>query len=117
MVTVLVNLLDNAWKYSGDEKKVSLTADAQNGCVVFAVRDNGIGLSPSDAKRVFQRFYQVHQHLSPTRGGCGLGLSIVQFIVSAHRGTVRVESELGRGSTFIVTLPAAGSSESSEAIL
>jgi len=106
MTTALVNLLDNAWKFSGEGKRIALAADAQNGSVVFTVRDNGIGLAPRDAKRVFQRFYQVRQHHSPTGGGCGLGLSIVQFIVSAHRGTVRVNSELGRGSTFIVVLPA-----------
>jgi signal transduction histidine kinase len=115
MVTVLVNLLDNAWKYSGEAKQIALSATAQDGRVLFTVRDNGIGLSPREAKRVFQRFYQVNQHLSRTGGGCGLGLSIVQFIVSAHHGTVRVESEPGRGSTFIVTLPAAGDRESPEA--
>jgi signal transduction histidine kinase len=114
MVTVLVNLLDNAWKYSGEAKQIALSATAQDGRVLFTVRDNGIGLSPREAKRVFQRFYQVNQHLSQTGGGCGLGLSIVQFIVSAHHGTVRVESEPGRGSTFIVTLPAAGDRESLE---
>ena len=105
MVTALVNLLDNAWKYSGEAKQISLTAKAQNGSVIFTVRDNGIGLSPRDTKRIFQRFYQVHQHLSPTGGGCGLGLSIVQFIVTEHRGTVQVESEPERGSTFTITLP------------
>lgn len=111
LVTALVNLLDNAWKYSGDVKQIALTAGAQNGSVSFTVRDNGIGLAPRDAKRIFQRFYQVHPHLAPTGGGCGLGLSIVQFIVSAHHGTVRVDSEPDRGSTFVVTLPAAGLSE------
>ena len=115
LVTALVNLLDNAWKYSGDAKEITLTARAQNGAVVFTVRDNGIGLAPRDAKRIFQRFHQVHQQRSPTGGGCGLGLSIVQFIVSAHRGTVRVESEPGHGSAFIVTLPAAPAHEASAA--
>ena len=114
LVTALVNLLDNAWKYSGEAKQIALTATAHDGSVVFAVRDNGIGLPPRDAKRIFQRFYQVHPHLSPTRGGCGLGLSIVQFIVSAHRGTVRVESAPGHGSTFIITLPVADGRETLE---
>jgi signal transduction histidine kinase len=107
MVTALVNLLDNAYKYSGDEKQITLCASADNGSVCFAVRDNGIGLSPRDTKRVFKRFYQVDQRLSRTGGGCGLGLSIVQFIVTAHHGSVRVESQPGRGSTFSISLPQA----------
>ncbi len=107
MVTVLLNLLDNAWKYSGDDKQIILSAGAENGNVVFAVKDNGIGLSPRETKRIFKRFYQVDQRLARTGGGCGLGLSIVQYIVTAHHGAIRVESEPARGSTFIITLPAA----------
>jgi signal transduction histidine kinase len=105
MVTALVNLLDNAYKYSGEEKQITLSATAENGSVFFAVKDNGIGLSPRDTKRIFKRFFQVDQRLSRSGGGCGLGLSIVKFIVTAHHGSVRVESELGRGSTFIISLP------------
>ena len=107
MVTALVNLLDNAYKYSGEEKQITLSAGTRNGSVVFAVKDNGIGLAPRDTKRIFKRFYQVDQRLSRSGGGCGLGLSIVKFIVTAHRGTVRVESQPGRGSTFIISLPGA----------
>jgi signal transduction histidine kinase len=105
LVTALVNLLDNAYKYSGEEKQITLTADAGNGSVSFAVKDNGIGLSPRDTKRVFKRFYQVDQRLSRIGGGCGLGLSIVKFVVTAHRGTVRVESRPGQGSTFVIAIP------------
>jgi signal transduction histidine kinase len=104
MVTALLNLLDNAYKYSGEEKQIALTADAGNGSVAYSVKDNGIGLSPRDRKRIFKRFYQVDQNFRGG-GGCGLGLSIVQFVVSAHHGTVRVESEPGRGSTFIISIP------------
>jgi two-component system sensor histidine kinase SenX3 len=75
--------------------------------VDFAVADNGIGVAPREIKRIFKRFYQVDQRLARTGGGCGLGLSIVQFIVTAHQGTVRVESEPGRGSTFTISIPAA----------
>ena len=105
MVTAVVNLLDNAYKYSGDEKQITLTAGAENGSVVFSVKDNGIGLSPRDTRRIFKRFYQVDQRLSRSGGGCGLGLSIVKFIVTAHHGTVLVESEPGRGSMFTISLP------------
>jgi signal transduction histidine kinase len=107
LVTAVVNLLDNAYKYSGEEKHITLSATAENGSVFFAVKDNGIGLSPRDTKRIFKRFFQVDQRLSRSGGGCGLGLSIVKFIVTAHQGNVRVESQPGRGSTFTITLPRA----------
>jgi signal transduction histidine kinase len=106
MVTALVNLLDNAWKYSGDEKEILLTAEARNGDVIFAVKDNGIGLPAAEKDRIFKRFYQVDPKLSRTGSGCGLGLSIVQFIVTAHHGAITVESEPGKGSTFTIMLPA-----------
>jgi signal transduction histidine kinase len=107
MVTALLNLLDNACKYSGERKEITLRAGAENGHVDFEVADNGIGVAPREIKRIFKRFYQVDQRLARTGGGCGLGLSIVQFIVTAHQGTVRVESEPGRGSTFTISIPAA----------
>jgi signal transduction histidine kinase len=106
LVTAVLNLLDNAWKYSGDEKHIVLRTEARNGVVCFAVGDNGIGLSPGETKRVFRRFYQTDQRLARTAGGCGLGLSIVQSIVEAHHGSVRVQSEAGFGSTFTIEIPA-----------
>jgi len=117
LVTALLNLLDNAYKYSGDEKRIRLAARARSGSVCLEVEDNGIGLSPREAKKVFKRFYQVDQSLSRETGGCGLGLSLVQYIVAAHKGKVRVHGEPGKGSTFTIVLPAAagsGEKESSE---
>ena len=105
LVTALLNLLDNAWKYSGDQKHIVLRTETRNGYVSFAVEDNGIGLSPRETKRVFHRFYQTDQRLARVAGGCGLGLSIVQSIVEAHHGTVHVESEPGHGSTFTIEIP------------
>jgi len=116
MVTALLNLLDNAYKYSGEAKEIALTVSTGNGSVTFSVVDNGIGLSPRDAERVFNRFFQVNEHLSRSSGGAGLGLSIVQFVVNAHGGTVQVQSELDRGSAFIVTLPIVNSEKGEEAI-
>jgi signal transduction histidine kinase len=107
LVTALLNLLDNAYKYSGDRKEILLRAGAANGHVTFEVQDNGIGVPPQETRRIFRRFYQVDQRMARTGGGCGLGLSIVDFIVTAHHGSVRVESEPGRGSTFIISLPTA----------
>ncbi len=107
LVTVLVNLLDNACKYCENQPQVLLRTYAADGQVCFAVQDNGIGLSRRSIKRIFDRFYQVDQRLSRKTGGCGLGLSIVRFIVDAHGGAVQVASEPGKGSTFTVRLPVA----------
>jgi signal transduction histidine kinase len=115
MITALVNLLDNAYKYSGEQKQIMLSASAANGSVAFAVKDNGIGLSQRDTRRIFKRFFQVDQRLSRSGGGCGLGLSIVKFIVTAHHGRVRVESQPGRGSTFTISLPGAAASPGQDA--
>ena len=108
LVTVLLNLLDNAWKYSGEEKEVSIRARAADGEVILSVEDNGIGLSHRQIRRIFEPFYQVDQSLSRRAGGCGLGLSIVRFIVRAHGGQVAAASEPGKGSAFTVRLPVAG---------
>lgn len=105
LVTVLINLLENALKYTGEEKRVSLRVSAADGRVVFAVRDNGIGLADAERKQIFEPFYQVDQKLSRTQEGCGLGLSIVREIVAAHRGRIEVESAPGEGSTFRISLP------------
>lgn len=105
MVTALVNLLDNAYKYSAAEKHIVLRAYVEGGNVCFDVEDHGIGLSRTASKKVFKRFYQVDRRMSRDTGGVGLGLSIVQFIVTAHHGTVRVRSRPGQGSTFTITLP------------
>jgi two-component system sensor histidine kinase SenX3 len=74
---------------------------------VFAVDDNGIGIAPREQKRIFRRFYQVDRRLARESGGCGLGLSLVEFIVKAHGGKVQVDSRPGTGSIFSVLLPSA----------
>jgi signal transduction histidine kinase len=114
LVTAVVNLLDNSWKYSGEHKRVRLIARPAGDYVVIEVQDNGVGLSTRAARKVFERFYQVDQRLSRTQGGCGLGLSIVRFIVEAHGGTATVESAPGEGSRFALTLPAEKEGESNE---
>lgn len=108
MITVLVNLLDNAYKYSYDDKHIELRAFARDGSVCFSVSDNGVGMSRRSSKKIFKRFYQVDRSLSRGAEGCGLGLSIARFIVDAHKGSIGVESKPGEGSIFTVKLPAAG---------
>lgn len=105
LVTVLLNLLDNAHKYTPADRRIVVQAYREGNNVVFAVRDNGIGIAPREQKRIFRRFYQVDRRLARDTGGCGLGLSIVDFIVRAHGGEVRVESKPGAGSTFRVFAP------------
>ena len=105
LVTVLINLLDNAYKYTYDEKQIQLRTFAENGFVCFQVRDNGVGLSKRALKKIFDRFYQADQTLSRPAGGCGLGLSIVKFIVDAHHGAITVESRPDQGSIFTVRIP------------
>ena len=109
MVTVLLNLLENAMKYSGDARWIALRVFEREGGVRFEVEDHGIGMSARTARRVFDRFYQADRSLARRVGGCGLGLAIVKFVVEAHAGRVGVESRAGRGSRFSATLPAAGS--------
>ena len=105
LVTVLINLLDNAYKYTRGEKAIVLRAFRSQQGIAFEVRDNGIGIAPRDHKRIFQRFYQVDQRLARETGGCGLGLAIVASIVRAHSGSVSVRSQSGEGSIFTVLLP------------
>jgi signal transduction histidine kinase len=107
MVTAVLNLLDNAFKHTEDQKHIVLRAYPDNGKICFEVEDNGIGLTRRAARKVFERFYQVDRRLSRSTGGCGLGLSIVQFIVTAHGGAVKVDSQPGRGSRFTISIPAA----------
>lgn len=104
VITVLVNLLDNAYKYSYDDRHIELKAFAEGASVCFSVKDNGIGISRRAVKRIFDRFYQVDSSLSRRTQGAGLGLSIVKFIVDAHKGQITVESKPGQGSAFTVKL-------------
>lgn len=106
MVTVLVNLLDNAYKYSYDNKQIELKVFSEDSFVCFSVKDNGIGMTRRQMKRVFDRFYQADSSLSRREEGTGLGLSIVKFIVDAHKGQITVESKPNKGTTFTVKLTA-----------
>ncbi len=107
MVTVLVNLLDNSYKYSYDQKRIKLSVTGDGSAVRFIVADNGVGIPRRAFRKIFLRFYQVDRSLSRRAEGCGLGLSIAKFIVDAHQGTITVESKPGQGSTFTVRLPLA----------
>jgi two-component system phosphate regulon sensor histidine kinase PhoR len=104
---VLLNLLDNAIKYtpSGGWITVRVTREADG--VLVEVRDTGVGIPSRDLGRIFERFYRVDRSRSCEVGGSGLGLAIVRHLVEGMRGSISVESEVDRGSTFRVRLPAA----------
>ena len=103
---VIFNLVDNAIKYGRPEGRVWISARLADGQFAeISVRDNGPGIPPDSIDRVFERFYRADKARSREQGGTGLGLSIVKHIVQSHGGEVRVESELGRGTTFFFTLP------------
>jgi signal transduction histidine kinase len=101
------NLVDNAIKYSGSEVHVAVELEqADPATATLRVRDRGIGISPSERKRIFRRFYRIPGAMSTRVKGTGLGLFIVRSIVARHGGKVFVESDgAGQGSTFIVQLP------------
>ena len=102
----LVNLLDNAVKYSGESKEVIVTVRSQAGSAVIDVTDRGIGIDKADRDRIFEKFYRG-SGASVHREGFGLGLPIIQELIHAHHGRVEVESVLGEGSTFRIVLPLA----------
>ncbi len=98
-------LVDNAVKYTPDGGKVTLEfRKAEKGKVCLAVSDTGIGIAPEDQEKVFDRFYRVDKARSREMGGNGLGLAIAQEIVELHQGTIAIDSVLGQGTTFTITL-------------
>lgn len=105
---VLVNLIDNAVKYSPAGGEVRVSMYPGRGLAVVAVEDSGIGITPEDAAKLFQRFHRVVTPETRDIGGTGLGLYIVKSIVEAHGGTIYVSSAPGAGSTFTVELPVRG---------
>ncbi|MDR2084426.1 MAG: HAMP domain-containing histidine kinase [Bacteroidales bacterium] len=102
---LISNLLDNANKYSPKKPEIKIITKVTNNLLTIAVKDNGIGISKPDQKKIFEKLYRVPSGNVHNFKGFGLGLSYVQSIVTAHNGTVSVESELGKGSTFFVYLP------------
>ena len=102
----IVNLLDNAVKYSADVGTIRLQVSEEKEFVIIAVQDHGCGISKKHLPRLFERFYRVDKARSRQMGGTGLGLAIAKHIAQAHGGDISVESAPGKGSTFSIQLPA-----------
>jgi two-component system, OmpR family, phosphate regulon sensor histidine kinase PhoR len=105
MIDALVNLLTNAYKYSRERGNIRLAARQDADTVRIAVIDRGIGIARREHRRIFDKFYRANELLSTEVEGSGLGLAIVRHVMTAHRGRVELESELGKGSTFTLVIP------------
>ena len=101
----LLNLVNNALKYSKDQKFIGVSLYRANGSVKLEVRDRGIGIPPNEQDRIFEKFYRCGDPLVHNVKGSGLGLSLVRHIARAHGGDVSVESVPQKGSTFTIALP------------
>jgi two-component system phosphate regulon sensor histidine kinase PhoR len=106
MTEAILNLLNNAHKYTGIEKKIAVSVKRSGPTVQIRVADNGPGIAARDQKRIFDKFYRARDPLSRTIEGTGLGLAMVKHIVAGHDGQVSVQSEVGKGATFTIVLPA-----------
>lgn len=102
---LFTNLIDNAIKFTPEKGSIWVTSEKNGGDVLVQVKDTGIGIPKEEQENIFKRFYRVDKSRSKESGGVGLGLSIAQWIAQAHQGRIEVESELNKGSTFIVHLP------------
>nr|WP_283809065.1 HAMP domain-containing sensor histidine kinase [Tumebacillus amylolyticus] len=102
---ILLNLLDNALKYTPPEGRVEVTIKMAKRKVVFEVSDKGVGISEEHLPYLFERFYRVDRSRNRSTGGAGIGLAIVNKYVEAHGGTIQVESKIGLGTTFRIELP------------
>jgi two-component system phosphate regulon sensor histidine kinase PhoR len=105
LTRILINLLDNAIKYTWDQGTIGIRAILLDKEIKIEVWDTGIGIPQADLPRIFERFYRVDKARTRSLGGTGLGLAIVKHLVEAHYGKIGVSSTLDKGSTFWFTLP------------
>ena len=116
IVTVLLNLLINAYKYTGEDKQIAMRAFDQGGEVVLEVEDNGIGIPVTDRRRIFEPFFRTDDRLRGTSAGVGLGLAISKALVTAHGGTIEADSGEGQGTRMTVCLPMTPPEDSETAV-
>ena len=105
MAQAISNLVDNAIKYSGEVKQISIKTATRGSDLSIEIADHGIGIPRAEQAKVFEKFYRVGNGLVHDVKGSGLGLSLVKHIVEAHKGAITVESDAGKGSRFTILLP------------
>lgn len=105
LMQIMMNLLTNAITYSSERTTVNVSIDKNDKYGIFKIQDQGMGISKEETSRIFERFYRVDRARSRNSGGTGLGLAIVKHLVEAHHGLIKVESEVGKGTCFIVYIP------------
>ena len=115
MAHAISNLLDNAIKYSGKVKQISITAKMLESDLCIEIADRGVGIPRAEQAKVFEKFYRVGNGLVHDVKGSGLGLSLVKHIIEAHNGTISVESDVGKGTRFTILLPVAPSGVDAQA--
>ena len=101
----IINLIDNAIKYSTDKKEISIITGTEHGIAFIEVKDKGVGISEENQKKIFEKFFRVSDSLIHNTKGTGLGLTLVKHIVEAHGGKIKVKSKLNEGSSFILSFP------------
>ena len=112
---ILLNLIGNAVKYTPPEGKVKVMVEPRDTALRILIQDNGMGISPEDQAHIFDRFYRVRRPETDSIDGTGLGLAIVKSLVEAHNGQIGLESRLGEGTTFFLTLPTVANPEEAPA--
>ena len=102
---IMTNLIDNACKYSSEGSKVTVSTELKEECIIIRIKDEGVGIKPEDAAKLFKKFSRIENHLTSKTQGNGLGLYITKQLVDSMNGQISFESEENCGTTFIVKFP------------